>query len=626
MIGKSVKGSSAGGLVAYLAGPGKANEHENPRLVVGSFDVELLMSDVGRDLTSEKVRIGLARALNSPAKRFGKEATLNVWHVPISCPPGEQPTLDEWRLAAFSMVEKLSVDEGYRWALVKHGANRDGLDHAHLVIQRTHTETGKLVSVAYDFKRVNAAAELTARELGLTELAEQQHFLPKSLQRTDLEPREMTGRVERIHLKINEALEHSDGTTADFEVQLTARGIKARAVSHGDRGGFAFAEVDRADVWLTGKQARWTPEVLGAAVIERRQEVTAEKVAQDLEQQKLGVGDVSPAAASGVAQQSVALDLARIEELRAVNAAAADAYKQAKSTVAQLDQQLDDAEDQAYELQSTAREVEDEWTAARSTAMMVDQARVQQARELTEWREQLVRLERQVALLTAKRPEGLRRREYKREVEQATEQLDARRQQHYRAERSFANSTEWRPNSPIYGVEDPSQLIELADTAAAAAAERQEQAQAATAQARGARRQVEQLTQIRKTARQAAARTWGEWVQASRELAIEEYRQEPTAENLAEAARVEVLTRPAWAQRDVAGTGKRADALRKELAAARISAGIIDPDAPSAAILTDELRHRITQHHDELAKQPSHEPPRARTHTNDQGQDGGIDR
>ena len=73
---------------------------------------------------------------------------MNVWHVPISCPPGEQPTLDEWRLAAFSMVEKLGVDEGYRWALVKHGANRDGLDHAHLVIQRTHTETGKLASVA----------------------------------------------------------------------------------------------------------------------------------------------------------------------------------------------------------------------------------------------------------------------------------------------------------------------------------------------------------------------------------------------------------------------------------------------------------------------------------------------
>jgi hypothetical protein len=626
MIAKSVKGSSAGGLVAYLAGPGKANEHENPGLVVGSFDVELLMSDVGRDLTSEKVRIGLARALNSPAKRYGKDATMNVWHIPVSCPPGEQPTLDEWRLAAFSMVEKLGVDEGYRWALVKHGANRDGLDHAHLVIQRTHTDTGKLASVAYDYRRVNAAAELTARELGLTELAEQQHFLPKSLQRTDLEPRELSGRVERIHLKINEAVEHSDGTTAGFQVQLTARGIMARAVSHGDRGGFAFAEVDRADVWLTGKQARWTPEVLRAAVIERRREVTAEKVAEDLEQQKLEVRDVSPAAASGVSQQPAAPDLARIRESRAVNAAAADAYKQAKSAVAQLEEQLDDAEDQAYELQNTAREVGDEWTAARSEATMVDQARVQQARELIERREQLVRLEWQVAQLTAKRPEGLGRREYKREVEQATEQLEARRQQHYRAERSFAGSKEWRPNSPIYGAQDPSQVIEMANAAAAAAAERQKLAQAATARARSARRRIEQLTQARKTAQQAVARAWGEWVEASRGLAIEGYRQEPTAENLAEAARVEVLTRPAWAHRDVAGTGKRADALRKELAAARINAGITDPDAPSTEILTDELHHRITQHHDELAKQPSHEPPRARTHTNDQGQDPGIER
>jgi hypothetical protein len=626
MIGKSIKGSSAGGLVAYLAGPGKANEHENPELVVGSFDVELLMSDVGRDLTSEKVRIGLARALNSPAKRFGKEATMNLWHVPISCPPGERPTLDEWRLAAFSMVEKLRVDEGYRWALVKHGANRDELDHAHLVIQRTHTETGKLASVAFDFKRVNAAAELTARELRLTELAEQQHFLPKSQQRTDLEPRELTGRVERIHLKINEALEHSDGTTADFQTQLTARGIKARAVNHDDRAGYAFAEVDRADVWLTGKQARWTPQVLRAAVIERRREVTAEKVAQELEQQKHEAGDVSPAAARDTSQQLPAKDPARVKGLHAINAAAADAYKQAKSTIAQLDQQLDDAEDQGHELEHTAREVDDKWTAARSEATMVDETRVQQARELIEGRQQLVRLERQVAILTAKRPEGLGRREYKRELEQATEQLEARREQHDRAERSFADSKEWRPNSPIYGAQDPSQVIEMADTTEAAAVELQQQAQNATAQARGARRQIERLTETRKTAQQTAAQTWGEWVQASRELAIEEYRQDPTAENLAEAARVEVLTRPPWAQRDVAGTGKTADALRQELAAARISAGITDPDAPSAEIVTDELRHRITQHHDELAKQPSNEPPRARPHSNDPGPDGGIER
>ncbi len=626
MIGKSVKGSSAGGLVAYLAGPGKANEHESPELVVGSFDVELLMSDVGRDLTSEKARIGLARALNSPAKRFGKEATMNLWHVPISCPPGEQPTLDEWRLAAFSMVEKLRVDEGYRWALVKHGANRDGLDHAHLVIQRTHTETGKLASVAYDFKRVNAATELTARELGLTELAEQQHFLPKSQQRTDLEPRELSGRVERIHLKITEALEHSDGTTAGFQAQLTARGIKPRAVSHGDRAGYAFAEVDRADVWLTGKQARWTPEVLRAAVIERRQEVTAEKVAQDREQQRLEVRDVSPAAGSSMSQQSLVPDLGRVKEFQAVNSAAADAYTQAKSTIAQLDQQLDDVQDQAYDLEHTAREVENEWTAARGKATMVDLGRVQRARELIERRQQLVRLERQVTQLVAKRPEGLGRREYKREVEQATEQLEARRQQHYRAERSFADSKEWRPNSPIYGAQDPSQVIELADTAAAAAIERQEQAHNAAAQARGARREVERLTEARKTAQQTAAQTWGEWVQASRELAIQQYRQEPTAENLAEAARVEVLTRPTWAQRDVAGTGTTADALRQELAAARISAGITDPDASSAEILTGELRHRITQHHDELARQPSYEPARARPNTNDQGADGGIER
>ena len=307
---------------------------------------------------------------------------------------------------------------------------------------------------------MNAAAELTARELGLTELAEQQHFLAKSQQRTDLEPRELTGRVERIHLKINEALEHSDGTTADFQAQLTARGIKSRAVSHGDRAGYAFAEVDRADVWLTGKQARWTPAVLRAAAIERCQEVTAEKVAQILSTKTRGPRRVT----SGRQRRAAAVGGAgpRTDQgVAAVNAAAADAYRQAKSTVAQLDRQLDDAKDQAPSWK-TAREVKDEWTAARGKATMVDQARVQQARELIQRRQQLVRLERQVAQLTgqaARRPSSTRVQARARAGQRAARRPPPAA---LSAERSFADSKEWRPNSPIYGAEDPLRVFELA--------------------------------------------------------------------------------------------------------------------------------------------------------------------
>jgi integrase len=56
MIGKVLRGSDAGGLVRYLYGPGKANEHTDPHLVAGLGDpLEFepdLRPDGSRDLKS----------------------------------------------------------------------------------------------------------------------------------------------------------------------------------------------------------------------------------------------------------------------------------------------------------------------------------------------------------------------------------------------------------------------------------------------------------------------------------------------------------------------------------------------------------------------------------------------
>ena len=134
MIPNITRGAKMTGLVVYLAGPGKSNEHENQHVVAGHASV-LLAAPVG-ELTHTDA-IELAHELDTARVVFGTEVSVtskramaaalddgvprsvaladatsdqNVWHCSLSLNPDEGELSDEkWAAITFTSRPLLSV-------------------------------------------------------------------------------------------------------------------------------------------------------------------------------------------------------------------------------------------------------------------------------------------------------------------------------------------------------------------------------------------------------------------------------------------------------------------------------------------------------------------------------------
>ncbi|MBX9387402.1 relaxase/mobilization nuclease domain-containing protein [Streptomonospora nanhaiensis] len=131
MIAKVMRGSDTYGLLRYLYGPGRANEHIDPHLV-GAWR-PLGVPDPGR--SPDAALPTLARRLDqfvAPDTR-----TRHVWHCAVRVAHDDRPLTDpEWntvarRIAAAGGVAPHGDPRGCRWIAVRH----DGTEshHIHLV-------------------------------------------------------------------------------------------------------------------------------------------------------------------------------------------------------------------------------------------------------------------------------------------------------------------------------------------------------------------------------------------------------------------------------------------------------------------------------------------------------------
>lgn len=103
-------GSNTRGLLAYLYGPGRHDEHTDPH-IVASF-VMLGMPDPGRDPDATLTQ--LARHLDAPVhlrnSEFGKKVTDHVWHCPVRTAPEDRHLSDtEWADIAQRIVEAAGI-------------------------------------------------------------------------------------------------------------------------------------------------------------------------------------------------------------------------------------------------------------------------------------------------------------------------------------------------------------------------------------------------------------------------------------------------------------------------------------------------------------------------------------
>lgn len=169
-----VRGERMAGLMTYLVGPGRANEHTEPHLVAG--DAAMLAWHDDAELSRDGA-LAIARHLDRPSKALGVEVKGgHVWHCSLSLRAEEGALSDEkWRAIADDFVRAMDFDDAEgtkapcRWVAVRHGVSTNGNDHIHIVVNLVR-EDGTKASVHNDFKRAQSAARALEVKHGLERL------------------------------------------------------------------------------------------------------------------------------------------------------------------------------------------------------------------------------------------------------------------------------------------------------------------------------------------------------------------------------------------------------------------------------------------------------------------------
>ncbi|WP_235915519.1 relaxase/mobilization nuclease domain-containing protein, partial [Puerhibacterium puerhi] len=185
------RGDRVAGVMVYLVGKGRHNEHTNPHVVAG-HDVVVEQAG-GRQLDVDDA-LDIANELDLPRKVFGTRVTVpvrewredaqanvkvgekdaHVWHCSLSLRADEGELSDEqWQAIATDFVTEMGFaadDEsgtaGCRWVAVRHGVSSAGNDHVHIVVNLVR-EDGTKARVHNDQPRAQAAANMLEHRYGL---------------------------------------------------------------------------------------------------------------------------------------------------------------------------------------------------------------------------------------------------------------------------------------------------------------------------------------------------------------------------------------------------------------------------------------------------------------------------
>ncbi|WP_405389567.1 relaxase/mobilization nuclease domain-containing protein [Streptomyces sp. NBC_01102] len=163
-------GSNTRGLLAYLYGPGRHDEHLDPHLVTGF--AMLGMPNPGRDEHATLTELG--HHLDEPVRlrnsEFGKPVTDHVWHCPVRAAPEDRYLSDtEWGEIAQRIVQAAGIapegdDLACRWIAVRHAD-----DHIH-ILATTVREDGRRPKLHDSGIRVGDTCRQIEKDYGLRQL------------------------------------------------------------------------------------------------------------------------------------------------------------------------------------------------------------------------------------------------------------------------------------------------------------------------------------------------------------------------------------------------------------------------------------------------------------------------
>ncbi len=229
--GAKLRGSRTYGLVYYLMGPGRVNEHVDPRVIAGyKLAAELAPAARTDGRAGVDVR-GLVAALDRPVARLGDRAPVrHVFHTVIAN-RAEDPVLSDgqWADISYDLMRELGLagtEQGardIRWVAIRHD-----LQHVHLAGTLARAD-GSVATTPNDFRAASTVrARMEARYgLGRTNSGDRTSTRRPERAETEKAARLGRGETERDTLRrlVRSAAAAAE-SPAGFRAGLGAAGVR----------------------------------------------------------------------------------------------------------------------------------------------------------------------------------------------------------------------------------------------------------------------------------------------------------------------------------------------------------------------------------------------------------------
>jgi hypothetical protein len=197
MIGKVGRGSDVAGLLRYLFGPGRANQHTRPHLVASWDGAHRSLEPPPHAIRPAMRDIGpLAGLLSHPVLASGRAPDKPVWHCSVRTAPGDRWLSDtDWAAIARRVMTATGIapdddPDACRWVAVRHAD-----DHIHIVATLVRQD-GRTERASNDFYRVGDACRWAEGAYGLTGTAPLDRTVGRQSSRAEHEKGRRTGRRE----------------------------------------------------------------------------------------------------------------------------------------------------------------------------------------------------------------------------------------------------------------------------------------------------------------------------------------------------------------------------------------------------------------------------------------------
>ncbi|MGH3157190.1 MAG: relaxase/mobilization nuclease domain-containing protein [Streptosporangiaceae bacterium] len=235
MIDVIKRGRNVAGLLYYLYGPGKANEHTDPHLVAGWREVPSLEPAIRPDGKRDFRK--LAGLLNAPLDALGARADAKpVWHCILSAAPADRLLSDnEWQNIADDFMHRMGLarradESGVRWVTVRHGLSAGGIDHVHIVATLARQD-GRRPWLRDDYLRAREACLAIEQQYGLQSTAPADRTAAQRPTRAENERAQRHGRNEAPRITLRRHVQEAAAAGAceqEFFTRLERAGIMVR--------------------------------------------------------------------------------------------------------------------------------------------------------------------------------------------------------------------------------------------------------------------------------------------------------------------------------------------------------------------------------------------------------------